>query len=260
MTQMIEFTVPGGKLNRGLTVVHALQSIRGDTPLTATELKHAALLGWCVEWLQAFFLVADDLMDASETRRGGPCWYKLPEIGNIAVNEYFLLKSNIYIQLRRYFLKEQPAMYAQLLDLFLETTVQTELGQLLDLTSNPMDGPTDLSRFTIERYMYIVKYKTAFYSFYLPVALALVLAGKASDENLATAKTILVEMGTYFQVQDDYLDCYGAPEVIGKVGTDIQDNKCSWLVVQALDKATPAQRAVLEVSGSYMHACPCACV
>jgi farnesyl diphosphate synthase len=30
------------------------------------------------------------------------------------------------------------------------------------------------------------------------------------------------------------------------VGTDIQDNKCSWLVVQALDRATPQQRKQLE--------------
>jgi farnesyl diphosphate synthase len=48
-------------------------------------------------------------------------------------------------------------------------------------------------------------------------------------------------------VQDDYLDCYGDPAVIGKIGTDIQDNKCGWLVVQALKRATPEQRAILEV-------------
>ena len=240
--------MPGGKLNRGLTVVHAFQSIKGDAPITREELHDAALLGWCVEWLQAFFLVADDMMDESETRRGQPCWYKQPDVKLVAINDSFLLKSHIYLLLRKHFKSSRPAMYMHILDLFLDTTVQTELGQLLDLTSNPMDGPTDLDRFTIERYMYIVKYKTAFYSFYLPVALALVLGGKASEANLGTAKDILVEMGTYFQVQDDYLDCYGAPEVIGKIGTDIKDNKCSWLVVQALNKATAEQKALLKVS------------
>ena len=41
-------------------------------------------------------------------------------------------------------------------------------------------------------------------------------------------------------------DCFGSPEVIGKVGIDIRDIKCSWLVVQALKLATDKQRKVLE--------------
>ena len=38
----------------------------------------------------------------------------------------------------------------------------------------------------------------------------------------------------------------------GKIGTDIEDNKCSWLVVQALKKVTAEQREVLEVKDLHM--------
>jgi hypothetical protein len=33
-----------------------------------------------------------------------------------------------------------------------------------------------------------------------------------------------------------------------QIGTDIQDNKCGWLVVQALERATPAQRELLQAN------------
>lgn len=196
--------------------------------------------------LQAFFLVADDIMDGSITRRGQPCWYKLPKIGMIAINDGFLLQSHLYKVLKNHFRGE--AYYTELLELFNEVTWQTELGQLLDLTSQPADAPIDLDRFTLERYRGIVKYKTAYYSFYLPVACGLMIAGLASEKTLKKSEAILVLMGEYFQVQDDYLDAYAPPEVLGKVGTDIQDNKCSWLVVQALAKASPEQLALLKAN------------
>ena len=60
------------------------------------------------------------------------------------------------------------------------------------------------------------------------------------------AKTILLEMGHLFQVQDDYLGCYS--DVHGKDYTDIQEGKCTWLIVVALQRATPEQRKILEVS------------
>ena len=107
-------------------------------------------------------------MDASVTRRGQPCWYRLPEVKLIAVNDSFILESCVYKILKRYFGTE--AYYPQLVDLFLEVTRQTEFGQLLDLTSQPQtaaDGSVviDLDRFTLNRYSSIVRYKTAFYRY-----------------------------------------------------------------------------------------------
>lgn len=100
--------------------------------------------------------------------------------------------------------------------------------------------------FTLDTYKKIVEYKTAYYSFFLPVALAMYMSGTATEQNLNAALAILLPMGEYFQIQDDFLDCYGAPEVIGKIGRDIEENKCGWLVVQALLRCNEAQRNILS--------------
>ncbi|NXH09459.1 FPPS synthase, partial [Bucco capensis] len=164
-------------------------------------------------------------------------------IGLDAINDAFLLESSLYRLLKKYCGKHP--YYLHLLELFLQTAYQTELGQTLDLITAPV-SQVDLNRFSEQRYKAIVKYKTAFYSFYLPVAAAMYMAGIDSQEEHDNAKAILLEMGEFFQIQDDYLDCYGDPELTGKVGTDIQDNKCSWLVVQCLQRVTPEQRQILE--------------
>lgn len=238
---MMDYNVPGGKLYRGMTVVTVVQTMNPQA--SPTLLCQAAVCGWAIEFLQAFFLVADDVMDESTTRRGQPCWYKKPSVNLIAINDSFLLESFVFGLLKRHF-AHHPA-YAALQELLRDVVLKTEVGQLLDLTSQPQDAPADLERFTMDRYKAIVKYKTAFYSFYLPTALGLLLSGVTAPGAYQVARRICCAMGEYFQIQDDYLDCFGDPEVIGKVGTDIQDNKCSWLVVQALERCNDEQRKVL---------------
>eukprot|EP00300_Choanocystis_sp_HF-7_P042178 c8951_g1_i1.p2 GENE.c8951_g1_i1~~c8951_g1_i1.p2 ORF type:complete len:165 (+),score=44.89 c8951_g1_i1:700-1194(+) len=104
----------------------------------------------------------------------------------------------------------------------------------------------------MDRYRAIAQCKTAHYSFYLPCAVAMTFAGEDSDGTFDSARELCLELGEYFQVQDDYLDCFGDESTTGKAGTDIQDAKCTWLVCQAMLRASEAQRKVIsENYGSW---------
>lgn len=238
-----EYNVPHGKRNRGLTVVQSFRFLADSSELTEDGLKRAGVVGWCIEWLQAFFLVADDIMDSSLTRRGQPCWYKVEGVSLKAINDSFFLESTIYFLLKKY-LRDKP-YYIDIVDLFHEATLQTVTGQTLDLITAPTDH-VDFTLYTLKRYKAIVKYKTAFYSFFLPVASALYMAGIKDQQSHEEAKAILLKMGEFFQIQDDFLDCYGDPATTGKIGTDIEENKCSWLIVQALLLANKEQKGILQ--------------
>lgn len=174
----------------------------------------------------------------------------------IAINDSFMLEAAIYHLLRTHF--RDQSYYVDLLELFHDITYKTEMGQLVDLITAP-EGVVDLGRFSLERHSTIVILKTAYYSFQLPVALAMRVCGIPDVYTIATpsgesktikpydvALSILIPLGEYFQVQDDFLDYSASPEVLGKIGTDIVDNKCSWCINTVLKVCTPEQRALLE--------------
>jgi len=225
-----------GVVESGVQILEA-----SGMPVTNHVTVQLAILGWCIEWLQGWLLVADDMMDESETRRGQKCWYKMDDVKVIALNDAFMIEMLVYKVLKRHFSSEP--YYHQLVDLFLETTFQTECGQLLDTLCMNLQ----LNDFTVDRWTLIVKYKTAFYSFYASVALGMIVAGISDVNEFNACREILMIMGIYFQAQDDYLDCYATPEELGKIGTDIQDKKCGWLFVHAYHSlATADEKAVFD--------------
>lgn len=57
-----------------------------DGPGEVDKSDLARILGWCIEILQGFFLVHDDIMDQSLTRRNQICWYK-----NVSGLPYYLI-------------------------------------------------------------------------------------------------------------------------------------------------------------------------
>ncbi|CAL5070498.1 unnamed protein product [Urochloa decumbens] len=265
VAKMLDYNVPRGKLNRGLSVIDSYMLLREGTEVDDEDFYLACVLGWCVEWLQASALVLDDITDNAYTRRDNLCWYKLPTVGMSAINDGVLLKCHVQAIITRYF--KEKFYFLDLMELWNEIGLQTAMGQMLDLITTHT-GAKDLARYRIQGYRRIVKYKTSYYSFYLPVACALLLNG-AKPSDYIELKNVLIEMGVYFQIQDDYLDCFGDPEVIGKVqkndpslvltiimfmasvrpielvGTDIEDYKCSWLIVQAMELANENEMKIL---------------
>lgn len=152
-----------------MSVVDSVEILKARE-LSEEEYFQAAVLGWCIELLQAYFLVSDDMMDGSITRRDQPCWYRVQSVGNIAINDSFMLEAAIYWLLKKHF--RQSPCYVDLLEVFHEvlsppvfpckkstsfsmypqTTYQTEMGQLIDLITAPEDH-VDLSKFSLKKYI-----------------------------------------------------------------------------------------------------------
>jgi geranylgeranyl pyrophosphate synthase len=223
LKRMIEYNCLGGKYYRGYLAVSTAQEVCSKLNIQFTgQLKQAAqAIAWAVEVMQAEFLVADDIMDSSLTRRGRPCWYMLPDVKMNAVNDALILNSFAAFLIRQYVPGTGSNTDDQISDafpnidaLFDEVRLQTQLGQMLDLNVLPQGRKdlADLNRFSLDLYMKIVKYKTAFYTFYLPIASSLLLVGENSEQQMNVCRSICVNLGTMFQIQDDYLDCYGGIE------------------------------------------------
>ena len=98
---------------------------------------------------------------------------------------------------------------------------------------------------TEEEYIEMIRLKT---SVLLACALKIgaILAG-APNKDLDALYTFGERIGLAFQLQDDYLDVYGNSVTFGKkIGGDILCNKKTFMLINALRKATPVQRQELQ--------------
>ncbi|XP_011643536.1 farnesyl pyrophosphate synthase 1-like isoform X2 [Pogonomyrmex barbatus] len=248
ITRILQYIIPGGKETRGLTVPYVYRLLTSNDQLTENNIRLTRILEFCVEMLQAHSLFLEDIQNEYylKLHTDLPNWYRDYNFLSWAIrDDASMLEYSFYYLIEKHF--DGKKCCTDLLVTFHDILWKTINNQWVDLKStNFGTKPRNQDLFTMARYDSIVEYKTSHYSFLLPVIAAMHFAGIKDPEMFKQAETILLEMGRFFQVRDDYMGCFEESEVVGKYNTDIQKGKCTWLVVTALDCATPEQRKILK--------------
>jgi geranylgeranyl diphosphate synthase type I len=222
-----------------------------------------------LEFLHASALVHDDIMDASDTRRGQPSlhrqfeayhtargWHGSP--GAFGMGMAILLGDLLLAWTDEMFhssgLPDDALRRGRpVLDL-----MRTEVfaGQYLDLLGQAAgDG-------TLDSALRVVEYKTSKYTIERPLHLGAALAGarwrtgaeapgagpRAQAAGLAAAYSAYgLPLGTAFQLRDDILGVFGDPAQTGKpAGDDVREGKHTVLLAIARARATGPQAAIIE--------------
>ncbi len=241
---LVEF-LAGGKRLRPAFCYWGWQGAGGDAADPGIVTAAAAL-----ELLQAAAIIHDDVMDASDTRRGKPSVHR--QFANLHATRRWegpaerfglggaLLLGDLCLcwsdeMLRGCGLPGERLMAA--LGIF--DTMRTEVmaGQYLDLVEQAAGTSS------VPRAMRVVRYKSAKYTVERPLHLGGVLAG-ATSELLAAYTAYGIPLGEAFQLRDDILGVFGDPAVTGKpAGDDLREGKRTVLVAKALEAADDAQAA-----------------
>lgn len=191
-------------------------------------------LATAIELFHNFTLIHDDMMDAAALRRGMQTVHtKYGDNTALLTGDVMLIRAYEKLQ------TINPAYLPKILSLFNTTAREVCEGQQLDMDFEKMPSVT------LDAYIHMITLKT---SVLLAASLEMgAILGGATPGNCKHLYDFGKNLGIAFQIQDDYLDAFGDPEKFGKeVGGDIRQNKKTFLLLHALEVATPDQRAKLD--------------
>ena len=173
-----------------------------------------------LELFHTFSLVHDDIMDEAPTRRGHPSIYK-----SYGRDRAILAGDVILILAYNELLADlNPQLTGEVMACFSKMAVQVCEGQMLDMDFEEDRFPDQ------EDYMKMIELKT---SVLIGAALKIgAIVGGAREKEANALYRYGILQGLAFQIQDDLLDAYGDPQVIGKQpGGDIIQKKKTLLTI-----------------------------
>lgn len=244
------FAARGKMVRGGLLVLgwRMFAAANGAAP-RSVALRAAAAL----ELLHSALLVHDDIMDGDRLRRGEPTVHARYEeearragaadpgsVGRalgISAGDLAIFAALAEIAA----LDVEPGLGIALARRFARELALVGAGQLEDVALG-----ADRRWPSRAAVLAVCTYKTARYTFSLPLACGALLAG-APPAAVARLERFGEILGTVFQLLDDDLGMFGSEAETGKpVGADIREGKKTLLAREILRRAGPAERRRLE--------------
>src|SRR5690606_16685651 len=212
----------GGKRLRPILTLMAADIFEADY-------RSALDAALAIEVFHNFSLVHDDIMDGAPLRRGKKTVHE-----KWGVNTGILSGDAMLIYSYQLLESYPDAIFKELMQLFGQTAMAVCEGQQYDVDFEVRDNVT------IPEYLYMIQYKTA-----VLVGAALKMGAIIAERPKEVQDLIYdfgINLGTAFQLQDDYLDAFGDPDSFGKqVGGDIIANKKTYMYLKALEMGSAEQ-------------------
>jgi geranylgeranyl diphosphate synthase type I len=209
--------------------------------------------GAALELMHAFALFHDDVMDGSDTRRSEPTTHVVAcrehassgwsgEARRYGEGVAILVGDLAFVYADKLLAGISPAAWS----VWNELRIELNIGQYLDILGS---ARRERRRAHAER---ICRYKSGKYTIERPLHLGAVLAAPERAGELVPALSGYgLPLGDAFQMRDDVLGAFGDSELTGKpVGDDLREGKPTPLAAIAVERATPAQLAVLDRIGA----------
>lgn len=218
----------GGKRLRPVLVLMACEAVGGDinralTPAIGLEMFHN------------FTLLHDDVMDKADIRRGKPTVHVKWD-DNTAI-----LSGDAMLTMATQLIAQAPAdVMPQVMDLYNRTAMEIYEGQQYDVDFETRNDVT------VDEYIKMIRLKT---SVLLGCACKMgALIGGADEATAQLFYQVGENLGLAFQLQDDMLDVWGDEATFGKaIGGDIMNNKKTFLLINAMQRATGDHKVELSL-------------
>lgn len=222
--------------------------------LSGAHADHAAIRAAAsLEFLHAFALMQDDVMDDSPLRRGRPSahkafehWHRARGFSDSSTRfgeSAATLLGDLCLVWAEQMLRESGLDNAALTRAWPRyDAMRTELavGQFADLVNDSAEFPA------LEDVLDIARRKSGNYTVRRPLEIGAELAG-CDDRTLSALGDFGGAVGEAFQLRDDLLGVFGAPDITGKPsGSDLSAHKATTVVAAAHQLAGGPQRRHLN--------------